>query len=609
MSTADKWREAFNVHGWCVGVGVREAPLAQAASEMAQRARQLGIEDDPCAMTPIRFDCVMRAMQRLGGGYSAPYGIAAAAPAAYAAVLLAKMMNHEKDFLTPTAQVAAAAALEALEVHDPGAMHGLAWRLQQALPEIAAAVGLDVADAAIVDPARTVECEEGMLAVDARLVRWLEKRGAKSTAETLRKGAAARWRDWQAAHAGWNAATAEKARRSNPLGFIYYDPGDGEAIAALWKPWHDDDRAELERYCERLEQGETEEPAPPLPWPRILRLIAAALWQADRRPHRGIVRPVATLMLGAFSRGNRVAETRQGELALQRTGTGERIAALSVESAPLQALLETDCKALGTLDAIAIVREQLKRGAEQAANPELYPSPHLLTYRGGRTAAADDAGLRGRDRAAVVESVLRAEQSLVLELGNRRVGGLLTWEEWGKTSNRVLRVALSPYMMPQAHLLDGLGRDGRRYVYVPEYFPPWMGQRWRPEQCNWQQALFLVLAEHPEGYAEEDGLIVLEPRSALLGRISDLSRMPTSRVAQNLDALCRNPTKRGEAPAMLESCARCRYRLAPAYLRAHEMLIGLGRRVLHGRKGGKTATAHKERFDRPSPPRRRRRRK
>jgi hypothetical protein len=47
MSTADKWREAFNVHGWCDGA--REVVLAQAATEVARRR----ISDASCRTEEI----------------------------------------------------------------------------------------------------------------------------------------------------------------------------------------------------------------------------------------------------------------------------------------------------------------------------------------------------------------------------------------------------------------------------------------------------------------------------------------------------------------------------------------------------------------------------
>lgn len=457
------------------------------------------------------------------------------------------------------------------EPQDDEAVDALARELVRRMREAQKALDLEGGLREILAELRTENAawreksEEGILWIDHRAASFLDDIGLKQGAEDLRAAARRRW--------------DELTERVQPtLPNLPLPPG-----GSVWSLWND---PKLEKLG--------------LPPVRFALYLARLLWKAfvkerverARQKHPAVVRPLIEDLGRIYhAKGRTIRQTEQGPRLFSRAG--EELALIDIPIFSLQDLeaAQRKIELLRSLTGHKALRHQIVEGHRRVLMGE--PDPRRIEIRGGWAAYAEKLGLRGSKAAKELADVVRAEAFTRFPWPNGKVGNLLALSETiakGQHTAEVVLV-LGDIILPDYY--RALPKDGtrqrqeqRQLIPIPPKLPPFVG---RPNDHAAQAAFQLQILGALRARAEE---LALEGAAHLsqtdMKHLAERAELPQTLIDPVLERWTA-----GE-DAFLEEKGPERYTLAKGHHNALEFLVGGGKKVIEGRKGGRIRTEKKK---------------
>jgi hypothetical protein len=401
--------------------------------------------------------------------------------------------------------------------------------------------------------------EEGVLAWDARLARYMERLGdlGKVAAEHVRASA--------------------KKRALPPPQVI--DPPDDKPREAIWALWAD--------------------PSASPPGCRFARVLATVLWNDVvaswlKRP-AGLVYPVAQQVTWIHSRTTEVIQ--QDQQPFHRFQTGEnspikRIEPLelpAMELAVLDVMLRRGLTLLGSVTAHRLLRWEVSEGHQRVLRREV--DARALHIDGGWSALAERLQLQGRKAAEDIHAIVAAQAHSCFRFAGGAHGNLLSYTVMPSVGQRkgFARIILGDALLPDFlfEIRAKLGhtsrtaREAQRLVPMVD-LPPLIG---RPNEHGQQASLSMAVVtelRHRAAELFEQGGILLAPDR--WQELAGLAGLPVSLLEQVLDRWTQDGD---DGPAFLQRTDTNRFTLAPTHSAARAFILEAGRREAEGAEAGK----------------------
>ena len=400
--------------------------------------------------------------------------------------------------------------------------------------------------------------EDGLLAWDARMARYLDRLGAlgHEAATQMRASAKKRWQQLQQAH----DMPASKVQRG-----------------AVWALWAD--------------------PSASPPGGRFARLLAIVLWNDVLAPalskRAALVAPVMGSLIDFHARGRHL-ETQGAREVL--SFQGREIAEVDKTSVTLQAstlhavLMARGLDLLGSLPAHKLLRWEIFEGHRRVLQGE--PKASILTVEGGWTALAERLGLPPNQYASMLRDVVRIQAHFRFAFPDGSHGNLLSYLDSPAQGRRKATVTISlgaPLLPGYVHELQAklgkvsvFARSAQRLVPMVD-IPPLVGRaNEHGHQASFSMALVAEMRERARELVKEGGVIITPMRAE---QLAERALLPLNLVPQVLDRWTQDGD---DGPAFLHRIERDRYTLGDAHASARAFLEEAGRHEVAG-----TQAAHR----------------
>lgn len=407
--------------------------------------------------------------------------------------------------------------------------------------------------------AEAVLLEGGMLVLDARLARYLERLGdlGKVAAEHVRANARAR------------ALPPEQGPT----------PPDGKPREPLWALWAD--------------------PTSSPPGCRFARVLATVLWNdvvaSWLKNSASLVYPIAQQTTRIHSRTTKVIEQDQHLFHHFQNGESHPIKRIeplelpAMELAVLDVMLRRGLTLLGSVTAHRLLRWEITEGHNRVRRREV--DARALHIDGGWSALAEKLELQGRKAAEDIHAIVVAQAHSCFRFSGGAYGNLLSYTVEPSVGRRkgfariILGDALLPDFLFEIRAKMGhtsrSAREIQRLVPVVD-LPPLIG---RPNEHGQQASLSMAVVtelRHRAAELFEQGGILLA--SERWRELAELAGLPVSMIDQVLDRWTQDGD---DGPAFLEKTDPNRFTLAATHSAARAFLLEAGRREVEGSDAGK----------------------
>lgn len=504
--------------------------------------------------------------------------------AAHVVEILTSLSRESDDFATGLRYATARRIVDDADEPHPdarkagGAVEALEKELAKRLVELVEALVVDVVTSEDGTKRTQYVCatapdeEDGMLALDARYVRYLEsfKEYGKAIADEVRYARTTLWREVNdpQAWAGW----CEKLHALVPVEPTLFDYD--AALEKLGRPpipvrtlefWHPDDGA-----------------------PKAVRNLARVLWrdvvgprleEAWRKPP-SLVRAVHVDTMHFHSRAPRYDE-KSSSLTFEGRKLAEHIGAtFDID------VIQRGLGLLGSVVSHELFHWEVTQGHEQHLRG--VARPHVLNVEGGWVALAERLGLKPAKHATNLRALVIAQAAFHFSFPDGSHGNMLILNErpavGGRRGN--VRIELGSVLMPG--YVHGLPpREKKLVPLLRERVPLYGRSNEHGEQRTMSLAIMAEFRDRARELVEDGGVRLSQDDFTSL---ADRSGLPRKLIVPVRDHWLEGDTR---APAFLKRIERDRYTLSDVHAAERTFLEEGGRDELTGHAAGVKGAANK----------------